>query len=212
MALIPAYQINAPSTRACNVDSPVFGGTIAQMIDLTNHLALGRARRCVHANFTRLAPKDFADLDANTDTIEIDAEAPESSELLEIPWLSSPMARYVVLFIRYRAASSASINASLFELNTSGGAHVQIDFGCTWSTTNGRLQSTNYSEGVGTRYALLEATTTAQIRDASGGVDEPRPLVIPSASRGLELMVSLDCTQVSITSVDVFELYEEQWS
>ena len=81
------------------------------MIDLTNHLALGRARRCVHANFTRLAPKDFADLDANTDTIEIDEEAPESSELLEIPWLSSPMARYVVLFIRYRAASSASINA-----------------------------------------------------------------------------------------------------
>jgi hypothetical protein len=212
MALIPAYQINAPSTRACNVDSPVFGGTIAQMIDLTNHLALGRARRCVHANFTRLTPKDFADLDGNTDTIEIDAEAPESSETLEIPWLSSPMARYVVLFIRYRATGSPSIAADLYELNTTGGAHTRIDVGCSWSATNGRLQSTDYPQGGAIRYGLLEATTTAQIRDASGGVDDPRPLVIPSASRGLELMVRLDCVQTSITSVDVFELYEEQWS
>lgn len=212
MALIPAYQIAAPSTRACNVDSPVFGGTLAQMIDLINHLGLGRARRCVHANFTRLAPKSFADLDGKTNTIELDAETPVSSEILEIPWLSSPMARYAILFMRYRAASSASITASLFELNTSGGAHNQIDAGCSWSATNGRLDSTRYSEGAATRYALLEATTTAQIRDASGGVDEPRPLVIPSASRGLELMVRLDCTHVSITSVDVFELYEEQYS
>ena len=212
MALIPAYQLPAPSTRACNVDAPVFGGTIAQMIDLTNPLALGRARRCVHANFTRLAPKDFADLDGNKDTIVFDSEIPTSSEVLEIPWLSSPMARYVALFVRYRATGSCSLTAELYELNTSGGAHTQIDAGCVWSASNGRMQATNYQESEDTRYHLVELTTTTQIRAASGGVDEPRPLVVPSASRGLELMVRLTCAEVTVTSVDLFEIYEEEWS
>mgnify|MGYP003117355655 CR=1 FL=1 len=219
MALIPAYEIAAPSKRACVVDGPVFGGTLAQMIDLNNHLALGRARRCVHANFTRPAPKDFADLDGNTNTIDLDAVSfTSSSELLEIPWLSSPMARYVVLFIRYRAAPSSSITqassitASLSELNTGGGAHTQIDAGCSWSVTNGRLDSTHYSQGVDVRYSLEEVTTTAQIRAASGGIDEPRPLIIPAASRGLELIVSLNTVMTQISSVDIFELYEEQFS
>lgn len=212
MALINAYEIAVPSPRSCSVDSPVFGGTMASFIDLTNHLALGRARRAIHANFTRRSTEDFADLDGNTDSIDLDAIAPGSTETLEIPWLSSPMARYVTLYVRYRATGTPSLTAELYELNTSGGAHTLLDAGCEWTTTNGRLQPTDYTEGRDTRYNLLELTTTAQIRAASGGVDEPRPLIVPSANRGNELMVRFTAAEVEITSVDIFELYEVEWS
>jgi hypothetical protein len=212
MALTNAYEIATPSPRSCSVDSPVFGGTVAQFIDLTNHLALGRARRVIHANFTRQLPKTFANLDGNTDSIDLDSEVPPSAEVLEIPWLSSPMARYVSLFVRYRASGTPSLTAELYELNTTGGAHTQIDVGCEWTTVNGRLAPTNYTEGNVTRYALLELTTTAQIRAASGVVDEPRPLVVPAAYRGSELMIRLTAAEVEITSVDAFEIYEQEWS
>ena len=212
MALINAYEIAVPSPRSCSVDSPVFGGTMASFIDLTNHLALGRARRAIHANFTRRSTADFADLDGNTNSIDIDAIAPASSEVLEIPWLSSPMARYVTLYVRYRATGTPSLNAELFELNTSGGAHTLLDAGCEWTTVNGRIQPTDYTEGRDTRYNLLELTTTAQIRTVSGGVDAPRPLLIPVANRGSELMIRLTAAEVEVTSVDVFELYEEEFS
>lgn len=212
MALINAYEIAVPSPRACSVDSPVFGGTMASFIDLTNHLALGRARRAIHANFTRQSTANFSDLDGKTNSIDLDAIAPASSEVLEIPWLSSPMARYVTLYVRYRATGTCSLTAELFELNTSGGAHTLLDAGCEWTTTNGRLQPTDYTEGRETRYNLLELTTTAQIRTVSGGVDQPRPLFIPVANRGNELMVRLTAAEVEITSVDIFELYEEEFS
>ena len=55
---------------------------MASFIDLTNHLALGRGAR-IHANFTRRSTADFADLDGNTNSIDIDAIAPASSEVLE---------------------------------------------------------------------------------------------------------------------------------
>jgi hypothetical protein len=48
------------------VDVPVMGGTIAQMMDLANHLGVGRARRVIHSNWTR-GQGTFADLVDRTD-------------------------------------------------------------------------------------------------------------------------------------------------
>ena len=66
--------------------------------------------------------------------------------------------------------------------------------------------------GRDTRYNLLELTTTAQNQGRVWRVDEPRPLVVPSANRGNELMVRFTAAEVEITSVDIFELYEVEWS
>ena len=66
MALINAFEAATPSPRACMVDAPVMGGTMAQMIDLVNHLGAGRSRRVIHANFTR-GQATFADVVDDTD-------------------------------------------------------------------------------------------------------------------------------------------------
>ena len=213
MALIMSYQVAPPGSLACNVDAPVSGGTVSQIIDLTNHLALGRARRCVHSNLTRQLPLNYADLDAKTDVYIRDTQAPGSSEVIEVPWLSSATAEHLILYIRCRASGSTpSIIADLYELNTSGGAHAQIDKGCHWTTTNRQIGELTEREGQSLRYRLFELSTGATVQAASGAVDDPRPLVIPPASRGLELMVRFTCASVSIAAVDMMERFEESWS
>ena len=193
------------------VDVPVMGGTIAQMMDLANHLGVGRARRVIHANFTR-GQGTFADLVDRTDIFTMFTEPPSSSETLEIPWLSSPLGRYAYLFLTIQASGTTpAIVAELFQLNTTGGAHTLIDAGCQWNTTNNRL-TPSVRRGQVVTYPIQTIGTGAQVQATGAGVSDPRPLVIPLANRGDNLMLRLSCTEVRVEAVDIFELYEESWS
>jgi len=193
------------------VDVPVMGGTIAQMMDLANHLGVGRARRVIHANFTR-GQGTFADLVDRTDIFTMFTEPPSSSETLEIPWLSSPLGRYAYLFLTIQASGTTpAIVAELFQLNTTGGAHTLIDAGCQWNTTNNRL-TPSVRRGQVVTYPIQTIGTGAQVQATGAGVSDPRPLVIPLANRGDNLMLRLSCTEARVEAVDIFELYEESWS
>jgi hypothetical protein len=139
MPLINAFEPAVPSPRSCMVDVPVMGGTIAQMMDLANHLGVGRARRVIHSNWTR-GQGTFADLVDRTDVFTQFTQAPSSSETLEVAWRSSPIGRYAYLFLTIQASGTTpAIVAELFQLNTTGGAHTLIDAGCQWNTINNRL-------------------------------------------------------------------------
>lgn len=193
------------------VDVPVMGGTIAQMMDLANHLGVGRARRVIHGNFTR-GQGTFADLVDRTDVFTMFTEPPSSSETLEIPWLSSPLGRYAYLFLTIQASGTTpAIVAELFQLNTTGGAHTLIDAGCQWNTVNNRL-TPSVRRGQVVTYPIQTIGTGAQVQATGAGVSDPRPLVIPLANRGDNLMLRLSCTEVRVEAVDIFELYEESWS
>ena len=193
------------------VDVPVMGGTIAQMMDLANHLGVGRARRVIHANFTR-GQGTFADLVDRTDIFTMFTEPPSSSEILEIPWLSSPLGRYAYLFLTIQASGTTpAIVAELFKLDTTGAAHTLIDAGCQWNTTNNRL-TPSVRRGQVVTYPIQTIGTGAQVQATGAGVSDPRPLVIPLANRGDNLMLRLSCTEVRVEAVDIFELYEESWS
>lgn len=193
------------------VDVPVMGGTIAQMMDLANHLGVGRARRVIHANFTR-GQGTFADLVDRTDIFTMFTEPPSSSETLEIPWLSSPLGRYAYLFLTIQASGTTpAIVAELFKLDTTGAAHTLIDAGCQWNTTNNRL-TPSVRRGQVVTYPIQTIGTGAQVQATGAGVSDPRPLVIPLANRGDNLMLRLSCTEVRVEAVDIFELYEESWS
>ena len=193
------------------VDVPVMGGTVAQMMDLANHLGVGRARRVIHANFTR-GQGTFADLVDRTDVFTQFTTPPSSSETLEIPWLSSPLGRYAYLFLTIQASGTTpAIVAELFQLNTTGGAHTLIDAGCQWNTTNNRL-TPSVRRGQVVTYPIQTIGTGAQVQATGAGVSDPRPLVIPLANRGDNLMLRLSCTEVRVEAVDIFELYEESWS
>jgi hypothetical protein len=193
------------------VDVPVMGGTIAQMMDLANHLGVGRARRVIHANFTR-GQGTFADLVDRTDIFTMFTEPPSSSETLEIPWLSSPLGRYAYLFLTIQASGTTpAIVAELFKLDTTGGAHTLIDAGCQWNTTNNRL-TPSVRRGQVVTYPIQTIGTGAQVQATGAGVSDPRPLVIPLANRGDNLMLRLSCTEVRVEAVDIFELYEESWA
>ena len=193
------------------VDVPVMGGTIAQMMDLANHLGVGRARRVIHANFTR-GQGTFADLVDRTDVFTQFTTPPSSSETLEIPWLSSPLGRYAYLFLTIQASGTTpAIVAELFQLNTTGGAHTLIDAGCQWNTTNNRL-TPSVRRGQVVTYPIQTIGTGAQVQATGAGVSDPRPLVIPLANRGDNLMLRLSCTEARVEAVDIFELYEESWS
>ena len=61
-------------------------------------------------------------------------------------------------------------------------------------------------------YPVQVIGTGAQVQAASGGVDDPRPLVIPLANRGENLMLRLTAAEVNVEAVDIFELYEESWA
>ena len=193
------------------VDVPVMGGTIAQMMDLANHLGVGRARRVIHANFTR-GQGTFADLVDRTDVFTQFTTPPSSSETLEIPWLSSPLGRYAYLFLTIQASGTTpAIVAELFKLDTTGAAHTLIDAGCQWNTTNNRL-TPSVRRGQVVTYPIQTIGTGAQVQATGAGVSDPRPLVIPLANRGDNLMLRLSCTEVRVEAVDIFELYEESWS
>lgn len=193
------------------VDAPVMGGTIAQMIDLANHLGVGRARRVVHSNFTR-GQGIFADLVDRTDIFTAFTDPPSSSETLEIPWLSSPLGRYAYLFLTIQASGTTpAIVAELYKLDVTGAAHTLIDAGCQWNTTNNRL-TPSVRRGQVVTYPIQTIGTGAQVQATGAGVSDPRPLVIPLANRGDRLMVRLSCTEVRVEAVDIFELYEESWS
>jgi hypothetical protein len=193
------------------VDVPVMGGTVAQMMDLANHLGVGRARRVIHANFTR-GQGTFADLVDRTDVFTQFTTPPSSSETLEIPWLSSPLGRYAYLFLTIQASGTTpAIVAELFQLNTTGGAHTLIDAGCQWNTTNNRL-TPSVRRGQVVTYPIQTIGTGAQVQATGAGVSDPRPLVIPLANRGDNLMLRLSCTEARVEAVDIFELYEESWS
>jgi hypothetical protein len=193
------------------VDVPVMGGTIAQMMDLANHLGVGRARRVIHGNFTR-GQGTFADLVDRTDIFTMFTEPPSSSETLEIPWLSSPLGRYAYLFLTIQASGTTpAIVAELFKLDTTGGAHTLIDAGCQWNTTNNRL-TPSVRRGQVVTYPIQTIGTGAQVQATGAGVSDPRPLVIPLANRGDNLMLRLSCTEVRVEAVDIFELYEESWA
>jgi len=193
------------------VDVPVMGGTIAQMMDLANHLGLGRARRAIHANFTR-GQGTFADLVDRTDIFTQFLTPPSSSETLEVPWLSSPIGRYAYLFLTIQASGTTpAIVAELFKLDTTGGAHTLIDAGCQWNTTNNRL-TPSVRRGQVVTYPIQTIGTGAQVQATGAGVSDPRPLVIPLANRGDNLMLRLSCTEVRVEAVDIFELYEESWA
>ena len=211
MTLINAFEAATPSPRACMVDAPVMGGTMAQMIDLVNHLGVGRSRRVIHANFTR-GQATFADVVDDTDIFTPFLINPPSTETLEVPFLSSPIGRYLVLFLTVQASGTTpSLTVELFKLNTLGGAHTLIDNGVRWDSVNNRITPT-IEQGAVTVYPVQIITTGAQVQPASGGVDDPRPLVIPAAQRGENLMVRLTCADINIEAVDVFELYEESWA
>ena len=193
------------------VDVPVMGGTVAQMMDLANHLGVGRARRVIHANFTR-GQGTFADLVDRTDVFTQFTTPPSSSETLEIPWLSSPLGRYAYLFLTIQASGTTpAIVAELFQLNTTGGAHTLIDAGCQWNTTNNRL-TPSVRRGQVVTYPIQTIGTGAKVQATGAGVSDPRPLVIPLANRGDNLMLRLSCTEARVEAVDIFELYEESWS
>ena len=193
------------------VDAPVMGGTIAQMIDLANHLGVGRARRVVHSNFTR-GQGIFADLVDRTDIFTAFTDPPSSSETLEIPWLSSPLGRYAYLFLTIQASGTTpAIVAELYKLDVTGAAHTLIDAGCQWNTTNNRL-TPSVRRGQVVTYPIQTIGTGAQVQATGAGVSDPRPLVIPLANRGDRLMVRLSCTEVRVEAVDIFELYEESWA
>lgn len=193
------------------VDVPVMGGTIAQMMDLANHLGVGRARRVIHGNFTR-GQGTFADLVDRTDVFTMFTEPPSSSETLEIPWLSSPLGRYAYLFLTIQASGTTpAIVAELFKLDITGGAHTLIDAGCQWNTTNNRL-TPSVRRGQVVTYPIQTIGTGAQVQATGAGVSDPRPLVIPLANRGDNLMLRLSCTEVRVEAVDIFELYEESWA
>lgn len=193
------------------VDAPVMGGTIAQMIDLANHLGVGRARRVVHSNFTR-GQGIFADLVDRTDIFTAFTDPPSSSETLEIPWLSSPLGRYAYLFLTIQASGTTpAIVAELYKMDVTGAAHTLIDAGCQWNTTNNRL-TPSVRRGQVVTYPIQTIGTGAQVQATGAGVSDPRPLVIPLANRGDRLMVRLSCTEVRVEAVDIFELYEESWS
>jgi len=193
------------------VDTPVMGGTMAQMIDLVNHLGVGRARRVIHANFTR-GQGTFADLVDRTDIFTQFTEAPSSSETIEIPFRSSPIGRYAFLFLTIQASGSTpAIVAELFQMNTTGGAHTLIDAGCQWNTINNRL-TPSVRRGQVVTYPIQTISTGAQIQATGAGVSDPRPLVIPSANRGDNLLLRLSCTEVRVEAADIFELYEESWA
>jgi len=193
------------------VDAPVMGGTIAQMIDLANHLGVGRARRVVHSNFTR-GQGIFADLVDRTDIFTAFTDPPSSSETLEIPWLSSPLGRYAYLFLTIQASGTTpAIVAELYKLDVTGAAHTLIDAGCQWNTTNNRL-TPSVRRGQVVTYPIQTIGTGAQVQATGAGVSDPRPLVIPLANRGDRLMVRLSCAEVRVEAVDIFELYEESWS
>jgi len=193
------------------VDVPVMGGTIAQMMDLANHLGVGRARRVIHANFTR-GQGTFADLVDRTDIFTMFTEPPSSSETLEIPWLSSPLGRYAYLFLTIQASGTTpAIVAELFKLDTTGGAHTLIDAGCQWNTTNNRL-TPSVRRGQVVTYPIQTIGTGAQVQATGAGVSDPRPLVIPLVNRGDNLMLRLSCTEVRVEAVDILELYEESWA
>lgn len=211
MALINAFEAAAPSPRACMVDAPVMGGTMAQMIDLVNHLGAGRSRRVIHANFTR-GQGTFSDLVDDTDIFTPFLFNPPSTKTLEVPFLSSPIGRYLVLFLTVQASGTTpSLTVELFKLNTSGGAHTLIDAGVKWDTINNRITPT-VEQGAVTVYPIQVITTGAQVQSAGAGVDDPRPLIIPSAQRGENLMVRFTCAEINIEAVDIFELYEENWA
>lgn len=211
MPLINAFEPAVPSPRSCMVDVPVMGGTIAQMMDLANHLGVGRARRVIHGNFTR-GQGTFADLVDRTDIFTMFTEPPSSSETLEIPWLSSPLGRYAYLFLTIQASGTTpAIVAELFKLDTTGAAHTLIDAGCQWNTTNNRL-TPSVRRGQVVTYPIQTIGTGAQVQATGAGVSDPRPLVIPLANRGDNLMLRLSCTEVRVEAVDIFELYEESWS
>ena len=193
------------------VDAPVMGGTIAQMIDLANHLGVGRARRVVHSNFTR-GQGIFADLVDRTDIFTAFTDPPSSSKTLEIPWLSSPLGRYAYLFLTIQASGTTpAIVAELYKLDVTGAAHTLIDAGCQWNTTNNRL-TPSVRRGQVVTYPIQTIGTGAQVQATGAGVSDPRPLVIPLANRGDRLMVRLSCTEVRVEAVDIFELYEESWA
>lgn len=193
------------------VDVPVMGGTIAQMMDLANHLGVGRARRVIHGNFTR-GQGTFADLVDRTDIFTMFTEPPSSSETLEIPWLSSPLGRYAYLFLTIQASGTTpAIVAELFKLDTTGAAHTLIDAGCQWNTTNNRL-TPSVRRGQVVTYPIQTIGTGAQVQATGAGVSDPRPLVIPLANRGDNLMLRLSCTEARVEAVDIFELYEESWA
>ena len=211
MALINAFEAATPSTRACMVDAPVMGGTVAQMIDLLNHLGVGRSRRVIHANFTR-GQGTFSDLDDPTDVFRPLIIPPPSAETLEIPFLSSPIGRHLLLFLTIQASGTTpSLLAELYKLDTTGSPHTLIDAGCQWDTVNNRLTPTIEQRGVPI-YPVQVIGTGAQVQAASGGVDDPRPLVIPLANRGENLMLRLTAAEVNVEAVDIFELYEESWA
>jgi hypothetical protein len=193
------------------VDVPVMGGTIAQMMDLANHLGVGRARRVIHSNWTR-GQGTFADLVDRTDVFTQFTQAPSSSETLEVAWRSSPIGRYAYLFLTIQASGTTpAIVAELFQLNTTGGAHTLIDAGCQWNTINNRL-TPSVRRGQVVTYPIQTIGTGAQVQATGAGVSDPRPLVIPLANRGDNLMLRLSCTEVRVEALDIFELYEESWA
>ena len=193
------------------VDAPVMGGTLAQMIDLINHLGLGRSRRVIHSNFSN-STASFSDLTNKTDAVNQFTQAPPSFEELEIPWRSNPLSRHVFFFLTIQASDSfPAIVARLFELNTTGGAHALIDAGCQWNTTNNRL-TPSVRSGQVVSYPIQTISTGAQIQPAGGVLSDPRPLVIPLSSRGGNLLLRLSCTSVRVLAVDIFELYQESWA
>ena len=172
---------------------------------------MGRARRVIHGNFTR-GQGTFADLVDRTDIFTMFTEPPSSSETLEIPWLSSPLGRYAYLFLTIQASGTTpAIVAELFKLDTTGAAHTLIDAGCQWNTTNNRL-TPSVRRGQVVTYPIQTIGTGAQVQATGAGVSDPRPLVIPLANRGDNLMLRLSCTEVRVEAVDIFELYEESWS
>jgi hypothetical protein len=154
----------------------------------------------------------FADLVDRTDVFTQFITPPSSSETLEVPWLSSPLGRYAYLFLTIQASGTTpAIVAELFKLDTTGGAHTLIDAGCQWNTTNNRLTPSVRRGGVVT-YPIQTIGTGAQVQATGAGVSDPRPLVIPLANRGDNLMLRLSCAEVRVEAVDIFELYEESWA
>jgi hypothetical protein len=61
-------------------------------------------------------------------------------------------------------------------------------------------------------YPIQTIGTGAQVQATGAGVSDPRPLVIPLANRGDNLMLRLSCTEVRVEALDIFELYEESWA
>ena len=211
--LIPSAFRKLPNKAGCFNGQLVMGGNVAQMASALAQLShckfLGEAHYQIsHSTYSTEWGSEQYGARLHTATRVLKGYSGQDYHFL---YQSTALSERLAIILVYGSdyiAGTPVITAQLRATGSNSYSGTILDYGIEWTAPH-QLESVNVPFGDALPPDSWAFSGTRKINAPTNTVPEnPRPLYVPSANRGDLLNIKITISNVSLTAVHIYDLYE----